>query len=76
MKMKHYHNEKGFTLVEMLMSVVASGILMLTVMNLMGLSTTQWKKGNDVRKLTTELSMTLDNLALDVKAITFDSISV
>ena len=59
-----------------MMSIVASGVLMLTVMNLMGLSTTQWDKGNDVREIITELSMTLENFALDVKSTTFDSIYV
>ena len=76
MKTQYRHREKGFTLVELTMSVVASGVLMLVTMNLMGYGHRQWSQANDVRKLTTELAMTLENIAVEVKTTRVESVSV
>ena len=76
MNTQRKHTEKGFTLVEMTMSIVASGILMLTVMNLMGISAQKWEEGNAVRGMAMEMAMTLNTLAEDVQGSTVDSITV
>ena len=76
MNTQRKHTEKGFTLVEMTMSIVASGILMLTVMNLMGLSAQKWEEGNAVRSMAMEMAMTLNTMAEDVQGSTVDSITV
>lgn len=76
MKTQYRHKEKGFTLVELTMSVVASGILMLVTMNLMGYGHRQWEQANDVRQLTTELAMTLSNISIEVKSARVESVSV
>ena len=74
MKRTQQKTQRGFTLPEMMISIVASGILMLTVMNLMGLSTQQWGKGNDLKDLTQELALSLENIANEVKAADADTV--
>ena len=76
MDTKRRHTERGFTLIEMMMSVIASGVLMFTVMNLMELSARGWKQGNAVRNMATEMAMSLNAMAEDIQGSNMDSIVV
>lgn len=69
-------NQNGFTLVELLSSVAASSILLLTVLSLVNITHQEWEKGNALQYLTHELDFTIKNISQEVHKSHRDSVRV
>lgn len=69
-------NEKGFTLVETTMSIMASTILLLTVLSLVNITQNEWKKGDSLQYLTHELDFAIKNISQEVHASSINSVAI
>lgn len=68
--------ERGFTLIELIASIGASAIVMLTVMNLMGMTHRNWAKGLDKIELTRETAIAVERITEEVRSADKDSVTV
>lgn len=68
--------DRGFTLIELTLSIATSAIIMLTVTSLLGLTQREWAKGLERTELTFETALALDDLAALVRSTGADSVTV
>lgn len=71
-----HQRERGFTLIELTMSIAASAIIMLTIMSLMGMTQREWTRGMDKAELISETTLAVDNLMAEVRSADVDSVTV
>ena len=76
MQKKQCPNQHGFTLVEVLTSVAASTILLLTVFSLVNITHREWEKGNALQYLTHELDFAIKNISQEIHKSHIDSVTV
>lgn len=76
MNRKRFHDKRGFTLPELLGSIVASGILLLVVMNLLHMAQRTWIKGHNISALVTELGLVAGHISAEIRNAKMDSIAV
>jgi prepilin-type N-terminal cleavage/methylation domain-containing protein len=68
--------QKGFTLPELMISIFAGSIIMLTATSLSSISTTKWGQGNTLKEMSMELAMSINSIASEVKMAHIDTVTV
>lgn len=76
MKMNDRQHERGFTLVELIASIGASAIIMLTVMSLMGMTHREWLEGMNKAELVSETALATGKMTEEIRSASVDSVRV